>query len=192
MADPTATFRTVRKVILVDDLSGHARASRDHSDETVATFLHEYYCVCEREVAGHGGVVVKFIGDACLSTFPEDGATDAIRAAVGIARWAIEAAAERGLDLKPGSNVHLATFMEGEFGSGASRRLDILGRGVNQAFMLGRGPGIRLSEPVYRKLPSGERSPWQKFKPPAVYRIDGTEGILEFGGKSPGENSARW
>jgi len=192
MGDPTPNFRTVKKVILVDDLSGHARASLAHPDAEMASFLHEYYCACDRIITGNGGTVIKFIGDACLSTFPVTEAVAAIRSAVDIARFMFGLCLERGIDLKPGSNVHIAEFVEGEFGSGASRRPDILGRGVNQVFLLGRGPGIRLSEPVYRQLPSAERTPWQKFKPPAVYRIDGTQGVLEYGGKSPAENTARW
>ena len=31
---------------------------------------------------------------------------------------------------------------------------------------------VRLSEPVYRKLPSAERSVWRKHQPPAVYRFE--------------------
>jgi hypothetical protein len=36
---------------------------------------------------------------------------------------------------------------------------------------MGRGEGIRLSEPVYRKLESGVRSPWRRHKPPALYEL---------------------
>jgi hypothetical protein len=79
------------------------------------------------------------------------------------------------LPLALGANVHLASVIEGELGTGSSRRRDVVGRGVNHAFVLGRGPGIRISEPVYRSLPSGARSAWIKHKPPAVYEL-GTPG----------------
>ena len=49
--------------------------------------------------------------------------------------------------------------------------LDVIGRAVNRCFLLGRGRGIRISEPVYRKLPSGDRSPWDKHRPPTVYAL---------------------
>lgn len=57
--------------------------------------------------------------------------------------------------------------------------------GVNQTFLLGRGPGIRISEPLYRALPSAVRSPWVKHKPPAVYHLDAPDGIYAGMGKPP-------
>jgi hypothetical protein len=45
----------------------------------------------------------------------------------------------------------------------------VLGAGVNHVFRMGSGPGIRVSEPVYRKLPSDERAPWTKRQAPATY-----------------------
>jgi hypothetical protein len=63
---------------------------------------------------------------------------------------------------------------------------------VNQTFLLGRGAGIRISEPVYRKLPSAERTPWIKNKPPAVYVLEAAGEILGGMGKTAAENAARW
>jgi hypothetical protein len=45
----------------------------------------------------------------------------------------------------------------------------VLGAGVNHVFRMGSGPGIRVSEPVYRKLPSDARAPWTKRRAPATY-----------------------
>lgn len=61
--------------------------------------------------------------------------------------------------------------MLAEFGHGSSRRRDVIGRTVNQTFMLGRGPGIRISERVFRTLPAAQRPPWYSNKPPAVYTL---------------------
>jgi hypothetical protein len=36
---------------------------------------------------------------------------------------------------------------------------------------MGGGAGIRISEPIYRKLPNERRGPWQKSKPPATYAL---------------------
>jgi class 3 adenylate cyclase len=72
-----------------------------------------------------------------------------------------------------GLSVHMGPAVEAELGTGSSRRSDVIGRTVNQTFLMGRGSGIRISEPVYRKLPSGERAPWSKNRPPAVYVVDG-------------------
>ena len=43
---------------------------------------------------------------------------------------------------------------------------------ISNAFLLGRGSGIRLSEPVYRILSSDERAPWDKEKLPVVYPLN--------------------
>ena len=67
-----------------------------------------------------------------------------------------------------GVNVHLARVAAGTFAGG---RYDLIGTGVNHAFLMGRGAGIRVSEPVYRQLPNDQRGPWRKRKPPAVYEL---------------------
>jgi hypothetical protein len=91
-----------------------------------------------------------------------------------------------------GANLHIGAVIEGEFGGPSRHGRDVIGRGVNQTFLLGRGAGIRISEPVYRALPSGARSPWRKHKPPAIYHLDDTAGLLEGGGKDAGQNTLRW
>ena len=67
-----------------------------------------------------------------------------------------------------------------------------MGRDVNQTFLLGRGAGIRISEPVYRALPNSARSPWSKHKPSAIYHLDAPEGLYEGGGKDVVSNTLRW
>ena len=79
-----------------------------------------------------------------------------------------------------------------ELDAGANKRRDIIGRGVNQTFLLGRGTGIRISEPVYRALPSSMRSPWIRHKPPAIYCVDSAEGLFEGLRKDAASNTLRW
>jgi hypothetical protein len=75
---------------------------------------------------------------------------------------------ELGLDIDLGANLHLATVATGTFGV-APAVDDIMGVGVVYVHRMGSGVGIRISEPVYRKLPSSERGPWRKYQPPATY-----------------------
>ncbi len=70
-----------------------------------------------------------------------------------------------------GANIHLSVVVEGQLGTGDSRRYDILGAGVIHVFRMGAGPGIRISEPVYRQLPNDARGPWKKQQPPATYTL---------------------
>jgi hypothetical protein len=66
-----------------------------------------------------------------------------------------------------GANVHLSVVAEGEFGP--DKRYDVMGTGVMHTFRMGSGEGIRISEPVYRKLPNDRRGSWSKHQPPATY-----------------------
>jgi class 3 adenylate cyclase len=73
--------------------------------------------------------------------------------------------------LRFGANIHLGTVAEGEIGPEVDRRYDVFGAEVNHLFRLGGGAGIRLTEPVYRRLPNDARGLWEKHKPPAVYSM---------------------
>ena len=169
-ADPQS-FSSFPFVFLVADLSGYARAFRERTDEEMAAFLDGYYRLTESVISEGGGKVIKFMGDSVLARFPAEKAPEAVAAAVGLSDQVERFAADKGLPMSVGANLHLGTAVEAEFGQGSRRRLDIVGTAVNQTFLLGRGPGIRISEPVYRKLPSGERTPWEKNRPPAVYTL---------------------
>jgi class 3 adenylate cyclase len=165
-------FVPAKRVIVVIDLSGYAKAFQQRDDARVAAFLDDYYAACERILREAGGVIVKFMGDGCLATFEEQEAEAALAALGRLEQSVATARRDHGLDLALGANVHLAPVIDCELGSGSSRRRDIVGRGVNQTFLLGHGSGIRISEPVYRSLPSSARSPWTKHKPPAVYHLE--------------------
>lgn len=161
-------FSIARRTVAVVDLTGYARLAQSRDDLEVARLLDAFYRLCHARVREAGGRVIKFLGDACLAVFDPEVSAAAVGAMVEIRRGV--RALEPGLDV--GINVHLTGLVEGEFGPDEDRRLDVVGGGVNQAFLLGRGPGIRLSEPVYRQLPSGARTPWKKRTTPAVYVLE--------------------
>jgi len=183
-------------IILVVDLSGYAREFRSHSDSEMAAFAQEYYRTAGEVVEEQGGKIIKFMGDAVLSTFSPDAASEAVAAAITLQRAITKLAIDLEFEVRLGANIHFGEAVAAEFGTGSNRRYDILGRAVNQTFLLGRGTGIRLSERVYRKLPSDERSPWDKRKPPALYVLEdagepyvtGSRGST----KGPGQNAERW
>ena len=187
-----SSFRPTRRIIVVLDLAGFAKSFQTQSDEKMAAFVHDYYVACEQTITSGGGEVIKFIGDACLAVFPVDLAKNAVDAAVELHSTVAAISKQHQIPSALGANLHLASAIEGEFGAGPSKRRDIIGRGVNQTFLLGRGPGIRISEPVYRALPSSARSRWNKHKPPAVYHLDEAQGIYEGAGKTPAANALRW
>ena len=192
-SQPTvAQFPSAPMIILVVDLTGYTRGFHTHSDSEMAGFLDRFYRMVEHVIQEQGGKVIKFMGDAALTAFPPDAASEAVRAAVAMRHASDALADDVGLDFRLGANIHFGETVASEFGSGESRRYDIIGRAVNQTFLIGRGGGIRLSERVYRKLASEERSPWEKHKPPTVYVLDDSNEPYAVFGKSPSENAIRW
>jgi class 3 adenylate cyclase len=187
-----AKFRLTRRIFAVIDLAGFAKAFQTETDERMAIFVDAYYAACEQTIPERGGTIIKFIGDGCLAVFPGENAVEAVQAIAELETAVVTLSKTYQIPIALGANVHMGSAIEGEFGSGSSRQVDIIGRAVNQTFLLGRGSGIRLSEPVYRALPSGARSPWKKHKPPAVYHADNAVGIYEGGGKDPLSNALRW
>jgi adenylate cyclase len=164
-------FRETRLVLLAADLAGFTRAVAALDALSLARFLDTYYERAGEHVARHGGRVVKFMGDACFAVFPEEHAAAAVACAEEMAGDREPVPGAR-LAITPGVNVHLAVVAEGELGAGADRRYDVVGAGVNHLFRMGSGPGLRISEPVYRRLPNERRSAWRRQKPPATYTLD--------------------
>ncbi len=190
---PTAAqFPSAPMIILVADLTGYTRGFLSHSDSEMAGFLDRFYRMAEGVIEEQGGKIIKFIGDAVLSVFSPDAATEAVVAALTMRQAAETLADDIGLDFRFGANIHFGEAVATELGAGSSRRHDVIGRTVNQTFLLGGGGGIRLSERVYRKLPSGQRSPWEKRKLPTVYVLDDSGEPYAVFGKSPSENAQRW
>jgi class 3 adenylate cyclase len=162
-----------RRVMLVADLAGFARAVTPLTTMQLAALVDRFYCIAAEMVEGAGGRIVKFIGDGCLAIFDESDAARAVDCARNLVAPIRAFGREYGLDLDIGANVHSSLVVEGEFGVGASRRFDIIGAGVIHTFRMGAGPGIRISEPVYRKQPNELRSVWTKRQAPATYTLKG-------------------
>jgi adenylate cyclase len=159
-------------VMVLADLAGFTRAVGHLQAIEIAKVLDRFYAMCGEQVAAWGGRVVKFSGDNCLAVFDAVAARDAVGWAVGLRDAVSSIAAEEGLDLDLGANVHLATVATGRFGGEWAPSDDVIGVGVIHTYRMGAGPGIRISEPVYRKLPSDERGSWRKHQPPATYSLE--------------------
>ena len=154
-------------VIVMADLARFTHAVAGLSLLEMASVVDAFYRSAAEVVSGHRGRVVKFVGDGCLAVFEPDDAVAALDAVEALRTRIAELAADFGIELDLGANVHLSTVAEGELGPDAT--YDIVGMGVVHAFRMGSGAGTRISEPVYRKLPSDRRTPWHKHQPPATY-----------------------
>ncbi len=162
-------FSERQVVTVVVDLAHFTRAVAGMDSVAIAGVIDRYYTEASSIVNDHGGRVVKYLGDGCLAVFPADRALDAVTAVELLGGRVRAIAAEMDLELDMGANVHACTVAEGQFG--VDKSYDIVGPGVIHAFRMGGGPGIRISEPVYRKLPNDRRGAWAKHQPPATYTL---------------------
>jgi len=159
-------------VLVMVDLARFTHAVAGLELQDLASLVDAFYRAAGEVIAEHGGRVVKFVGDGCLAVFEPDHALDALGAVEELRVRVRELGETEAVALDLGANVHLSTVAEGEFGLDAD--YDVVGMGVVHAFRMGSGAGIRISEPVYRRLPSDRRSPWHKRQPPATYTWEGS------------------
>jgi class 3 adenylate cyclase len=108
------------------------------------------------------------MGDACLAVFPEDRCADAVDCAIELTSEP-HPVPGAGPGLVAGANVHLGTVAEGALGAGA---YDVVGAEVNNLFRMGSGPGVRISDAVYHKLPPDSRTRWHEQSRPLIYAFD--------------------
>jgi class 3 adenylate cyclase len=168
MKTESTALRELRRVLLFADLTGYMRAGSQLDALQLAEALARLYASWQRSVTDSGGRVVKFMGDACLAVFPEDGGPKALECATALTTKISDVRLP--WDARVNVALHCAVVAEGYFAEGAA--YDVVGSGVNYLFTMMKGGGIRLSEPVYRQLPNELRGPWHKEKPPAVYVLE--------------------
>jgi class 3 adenylate cyclase len=154
-------------VLLVVDLAGSTRLVARFDAVSLAELIDAFMAACGHVIGAHEGRIVKALGDGCLAVFDEDAGPLAVAAALDLRAAAIDALKPFGVDAEIGVNIHQAVVAEGRFAPNDD--YDITGTGVFHLFRMGAGPGIRISEPVYRQLPNADRTPWQKQRPPATY-----------------------
>ena len=165
-----ATRFTERKlVMLVVDLAGSTRLVARFDSTELAELINRFYAMCGAAVRDHGGRIVKFIGDGCLAVFPEGEGLAAIDAANDINQRLVAIREDWKIDAEIGVNIHQSVVAEGDFEPDG--QYDVTGTGVFYTFRMGGGPGMRISEPIYRQLPNDQRSAWEKHRPPATYTL---------------------
>ncbi len=172
----------VDRILLVVDLARYVALCRSVPDDPVARFIDGYYLTLHEAVTEAGGRVVKFLGDACLATFSFDQAERAVELVLALAPVVNAAARAADHDVEFGANLHAGSVVEGPFGSPAVHLVDVIGRSANEAFMLGKGPGIRMSEAMYRCLSPRSAAGW--------FRVPG-EAFFEPGARTPGRQEGR-
>src|SRR5262245_59339490 len=104
------TWTEAKLVLFSADLAGYARATAHMEAVEVAAFLDGWYRQCAEVIARHGGRIIKFMGDGCLATFPEDRCVAAVDAALELE------CTKHGMPVHVGTKIHLGIVAAGEVG----------------------------------------------------------------------------
>jgi class 3 adenylate cyclase len=137
-------------------------------DAEVARVMSLYYELAGSLIRAAGGHVVKFIGDATLSVFPSDGTDRGVLGLLELKNASDQFMAEQGWDCYLVVKAHFGSVAAGEFGAGAEKRYDVLGKAVNVTARL-ESDGFALSVEAFRQLGPDLRQRFKKHTPPVTY-----------------------
>ena len=144
-------------------------AQADRLDDVAAArVMAEFYELVGSRVTAAGGRVVKFIGDGGLAVFPPARAEAGVLALLDLTDAADGFMAGHGWECRLTVKIHFGTVVEGEYGAGADRRYDILGKAVNVGARL-QGSGVVLSEEAFERLGPEARRRFKKQELPPTY-----------------------
>jgi len=157
-------LESLEAALLLCDLRGFTELSNRLPVERVAQLLDVYFDRLVPVIMGHGGEIVKFMGDAVLAFFRRDDAAEACRVALKTAVNVIQnldAHRESDEPLHAGVALHYGVVSYGNIGS--SQRLDftVIGPDVNlisriQGICSETGRAILTSEQFARLLGEGD------------------------------------
>jgi class 3 adenylate cyclase len=143
----------VRRVVMFCDISGFMRLSGSLGS-AMPGFLQEFYELVGNAVVERGGALVKYLGDAVLSVFPDGREPDAARCAIRLRQdfAALVRAHAPGDAARLEAAISSGEVVQGTFGHPSLRTEDIMGDAVAHASVLNRVPGIVVTEAVKNAL----------------------------------------
>lgn len=186
MTTPVNDVRRLSAIMFTDIVGYSAITQRDES--LALTLLAEHNKILRDVIAGHGGTVIKTVGDAFLAEFPN--ALDAVRAAM-----AAQTALRERNSARPGETIRIRVGVH--LGDVVYREGDVFGDGVNIASRIQsitEPEGICISEDVARQVGNKISAPLisrgtPKLKnieqPIAVYALQMSWMALDGGGSRP-------
>ncbi len=146
-------MRRVQRVILFCDISGFMRLAGSLG-ERLPGFVQEFYATAGNAIVGCGGTLIKYIGDAILSVFPEGREADAVRCAIRMRQdfAMLVRTCAPGDTARLEAAISSGEVVQGTFGHPSLRLEDIMGEAVAHASVLNRIPGIVVTEAVKTAL----------------------------------------
>ncbi|WP_171052721.1 adenylate/guanylate cyclase domain-containing protein [Ruegeria sediminis] len=122
----------IEAAILISDIRDWTGLNARLPVEETVALANRYFEVIDAAVTGHGGEILKFIGDGVLAIFPaEPDMRSACRRALSAARAALAAVPQS--ELRYGVGLHCGSVLYGNIGSEARLDFTVLGQAVNIA-----------------------------------------------------------
>jgi adenylate cyclase len=132
-----------RITTLFSDLRSFTTISEGMTPQALFAFLNEYLAEMQRPIDQYGGFVDKFIGDAIMALFDQEGAAQAeaaVKAAIGMQQrlreWNGERLGSRKQPVASGIGIHSGVVMLGTLGSTTRIDSTVIGDAVNLASRL--------------------------------------------------------
>ena len=155
-------------LVAFSDLTQFARYARGRSNREIFELMADYCEMVGDIISEGGGEVIKFMGDAALMTFPEDG-VDAGLATLRRLKEEGDAWCEaRGMPCRHIIRAHFGDVVKGRIGTRTNKRIDIFGETVNTAFLV-KSSGLAVTPQLFRKLGVDMRTFLKKHTPPVTY-----------------------
>lgn len=162
----------IRAVVFMADMRGFTQLADRLSGPEVTAILNAYFDRISNAVLGHGGDILKFMGDGVLAVFDQKalGETDAANAAVKAARAALKAIEDLNTippqdlpdpaywhPLKIGIGLHRGEVFFGNVGGEERLDFTVIGRAINETSRVESlckplGCELLLTEPVREVL----------------------------------------
>jgi adenylate cyclase len=158
----------VNVLVAFADLTGYSAQAARVGDDEVAATLDGFYELIGARVAGAGGTVVKFIGDAALIVFASGDADRGVAALLDLKPEADAYFAGRGWPCRLEVKIHHGAVIAGPFGVAGAKRFDVIGKQVNTCAMLD-STGVALSVEAFRALSPALRQRFKKHTWPVTY-----------------------
>ena len=155
-------------LVAFSDLSAFTRVVQGQSEGEIFALMTGYYELVGDVIAAGGGKVVKFIGDAALLVFPDDGIDAGVLALRALKERGDQFFAARDKPCRHAIKVHFGPVFCGLIGTRDDQRFDLFGHAVNIAALLPAN-GLALTPQVFRRLAPETRQHFKKHTPPITY-----------------------
>lgn len=173
--------------VIMTDIRDFTRLSQENKPEVVVSVLNAYFTVMLDELAKHGIIVDKFIGDGILAyventpeVSQEKQNQAAVRASLGMLESLKELNKKFSLEnlpeLKIGIGIYRGSLIKGHIGSINKLQHTIIGDTVNRAARLESlckeiGVPVIITEDVWEDLEHSDQLAFKKFKDVSVKGI---------------------